>query len=167
MGKRSRGKGNGRRRVSAFMVVRRDGSKRAPRRSAANGSSASLVFPVVIEFARGSATPRIESLNELHRCGRWLAKRRDERVTVVGHANARGWKEAAAVLARYRVDAVTDLLILLGARPDQLVPISTPRLHSVRLGSTRGERQRRRVVVIFRHEPPQGALRKPVRRALG
>ncbi len=140
-------------------------------RNAGRGNSgekpASVSFPVVVEFARGNPTPRAESLQAMHRCGQWLARHREECVTVVGHANNRGQDKPAKALARARVAAVTDLLVLLGAKPAQLVPISAPRLHSVLVGSTRSERRQRRVVVIYRHEPPQAMLRRALRRVTG
>jgi outer membrane protein OmpA-like peptidoglycan-associated protein len=79
---------------------------------------------------------------------------------VVGHANKRGSDKSAASLARRRVAAVTKLLLLLGARPTQVVIVATPRLHTVSLGSTPRERLQRRVVVVFRHEPPRGEQRQ-------
>ena len=126
-----------------------------------------VAFPVIIEFARGSSTPRVESLTAMHAVAEWLAKSATERVTVVGHANVRARDESAASLARTRVSAVMDLLVLLGAQRHQLVALRSTRLHSVQIGSTLGERRQRRVVVIFRHEPPQAALRKAVRKVAG
>ncbi len=156
-------------------VVGRNGSLRPARRKKgtskskgdAGDGSAPVSFPVVVEFVRASPTPGPESLKSMYECARWLARHRAECVTVVGHANNRGWTKAAKALARARVAAVTDLLVLLGAKPAQLIPISATRLHSVPVGSTLGERRQHRVVVIFRHEPPQVRLRQTLRRATG
>jgi outer membrane protein OmpA-like peptidoglycan-associated protein len=142
-------------------VVRRDGSKRSPRKPKTRGQS---LFPVVVEFRRGSSAPRLQCVNLLYRCGEWLAERRGERVTVVGHANNRGSDKAATALARARVAVVVKLLLLLGARHEQVVPLATPRVHTVRFGSSLKERRQRRVVVVFRHEPlqeVQGVQRRP------
>jgi outer membrane protein OmpA-like peptidoglycan-associated protein len=150
-----------------LMIVRRDGSMRQAGGTDAQRSNQVVTFPVAVEFARGSSTPCTESLTGMHTVAQWLAKRPFERVTVVGHANIRAAKRVARSLARERVRAVLKLLVLLGARPDQLVPLAATRLHSVQLGSTHGERQRQRVVVIFRHEPLPGRLRRPLRRTAG
>ncbi len=154
-------------------VVRRNGSirpargKKAAGQETATGGSNPVSFPVVVEFVRASATPGPESLKSMYECARWLARHRTECVTVVGHANNRGWTRAAKALARARVDAVSELLVLLGAKPAQLIPISAARLHAVPTDSTLGERRQHRVVVIFRHEPPQVRLRQALRRATG
>jgi outer membrane protein OmpA-like peptidoglycan-associated protein len=116
----------------------------------------------VIEFSRGRATPKAESLTDLHRVGEWLSRHADEHVTVVGHANQRSGDRAAAGLARARVAAVVDLLVLLGAARSQLVPLRATRLHSVPIGSTLGERRQRRVVVLHRHSPTDGVLTRAV-----
>jgi outer membrane protein OmpA-like peptidoglycan-associated protein len=140
--------------------VSRDGSTRRPRRNPAETGPNDPRFPLVVEFGRGRATPRIESVAALHRCGQWLSRRGAERVSVVGHANKRVSERAAAALARERVAAVTSLLVVFGASSAQLVAIATPRLHSVWLGSTRIDRLQRRVVVVFRHEPPRAQQRR-------
>lgn len=144
----------------ALKVIRRDGTARPPRRSGGAKGGGVPRFPVVVAFGRGNATPRSEDVGALYRCGQWLAARRTERVSVVGHANKRDSDRSAASLARRRVAAVTKLLLLLGARPAQVVVIATPRLHTVWLGSTPRERLQRRVVVVFRHEPPGGEKRQ-------
>ena len=148
-------------------IVRSDGSMRPVSVQSTRERSREVAFPVIIEFARGSSTPRVESLTTMHAVAEWLAKSATERVTVVGHANVLGRDESAASLARTRVSAVMDLLVLLGAKRHQLVALRSTRLHSVQIGSTLGERRQRRVVVIFRHEPPQAALRKAVRKVAG
>lgn len=154
-------------------VVGRNGSIRPARRKKATdegdpeGGSAPVSFPVVVEFVRASPTPGPESLKNIYQCARWLTRHGKECVTVVGHANNRGWTKGAKALAGARVAAVTDLLVLLGAKPAQLIPISATRLHSIPVGSTLGERRQHRVVVIFRHEPPQARLRQTLRRATG
>jgi outer membrane protein OmpA-like peptidoglycan-associated protein len=164
MAGKSNGKqgGNGPR----LKVVGRNGSVRPARKKTASQPEP-VNFPVIVEFVRASPTPGPESLKNMYQCAQWLARHRSERVTVVGHANDRGWTRAARALARARVTAVTDLLVLLGAKPEQLVPISAARLHDVPVGSTLGERRRHRVVVIFRHVPPQARLRQTLRRAAG
>jgi hypothetical protein len=83
-------------------------------------------------------------------------------VTFVGHANQRSDDRAAAGLARARVATTVDLLVLLGAARSQLVPIRATRLHSVPVGSTLGDRRQRRVVVVHRHPPDVGVLKKAV-----
>lgn len=129
--------------------MRNNGSTRVPRRGRGDRR-----FPVIVKFARGSATPHVDSLLAVYRCGGWLAKRPPERVTVVGHANKRGLDKPAVALARARVAAVAKLLRLLGAAREQVVSVSAPRLHTIPLDSTPEHRVRHRVVVIFRHEPP-------------
>ncbi|MCL4791211.1 MAG: OmpA family protein [Gammaproteobacteria bacterium] len=154
-------------------VVGRNGSLRPARnKKGTNGGnppdgSGPVDFPVVVEFVRGSPTPGPESLKHMYQCARWLARHRRECVTVVGHANDRGWTRAARALARARVAAVSDLLVLLGAKPAQLIPISAARLHSVPAGSTLGERRQHRVVVIYHHESTKTRLRSALRRATG
>ncbi len=154
-------------------VVRSNGSMRSARRRKGKSEgdpddgSAPVSFPVVVEFVRASPTPGPESLRNIYQCARWLTRHGKECVTVVGHANNRGWTKGARALASARVAAVTDLLVLLGAKPAQLIPISATRLHSIPVGSTLGERRQHRVVVIFRHEPPQVRLRQTLRRATG
>lgn len=164
---KARSRKNARPASHGFMVVRSDGSMRAVGRQSTGRRRQEVAFPVIIEFARGSSTPRVESLTAMHAVAAWLAKNATERVTVVGHANLRGLDEPAASLARARVSAVANFLVLLGATRDQLVALRSTRLHSVQIGPTLGERRRRRVVVIFRHEPPQAAQRKVVRKVAG
>jgi len=150
-------------------VVGRGGAIRPARRRKGTDESepAPVSFPVVVEFVRARPAPGPESLKNIYQCARWLSQHGKECVTVVGHANNRGWTAGAKALARARVAAVTDLLVLLGAKPAQLIPISATRLHSIPVGSTLGERRQHRVVVIFRHEPPQVRLRQTLRRATG
>lgn len=154
-------------------VVGRNGAMRqARRKKGANGEdpaaeSDPFDFPVVVEFVRASPTPEAMSLKSLYQCARWLARHRKEYVTVVGHANNRGWTKGARALARQRVAAVSDLLVLLGAKPAQLIPLSAARLHSIPAGSTLGERRQHRVVVIYRHERRQTGLLQTLRRATG
>jgi outer membrane protein OmpA-like peptidoglycan-associated protein len=166
--KRKQGKKN-----APLKVVGRDGAIRQARRTkGANGGDPVTAsdppdFPVLVEFVRASPTPEAESLKSMYQCARWLARHRKECVTVVGHANNRGWTKGARALARERVAAVSDLLVLLGARPAQLISISAARLHSIPPGSTLGERRQHRVVVVYRHEPPQTGLRQTLRRVIG
>ncbi len=159
--KNGRGVGSGRPRLK---VVARDGSIRDSATTAARDRQGRATFPVVVEFERGSTSPRAESLVALHSAARWLARHAQERVTVVGHANVRGSETSAAARARARVAVVADLLILLGAARSQLVPLRSTRLHSIRAGSTAGGRRQRRVVVIYRHDPPKAAIGKAARR---
>lgn len=171
MGSKKNGKQG--KRGQPLKVVGRSGAIRpARRKKGANGGdpadgSDPVSFPVVVEFVRGSPTPGPESLSNMYQCARWLARHRTECVTVVGHANDRGWTKAAKALARARVSAVSDLLVLLGAKQAQLIPISAARLHSVPVGSTLGERRQHRVVVIFHHDSPKTRLRQVLRRATG
>ena len=149
-----------------LMVVAGDGSTRPARTSGTRDRRGRVTFPIVVEFARGSTTPRAESLVAMHAAAQWLAKHADEHVTVAGHANVRSSERSAAALARARVAAVTDLLVLLGAERGQLVPLKSARLHPVPAGSTLGARRQRRVVVIYRHDPPKLALGRVSRRLL-
>jgi hypothetical protein len=162
-----RDKAGGTRKAPQLGIETRGGAVRAPRNGRARPRVALPGFPVVIEFARGRVAPRAESLSDLHRVGEWLSRNADEHVTVVGHANRRTDDRAAAGLARARVAAVVDLLVLLGAARSQLVPLRATRLHSVPVGSTLGERRQRRVVVVHRHPPPVGVLTKAVQSLAG
>jgi outer membrane protein OmpA-like peptidoglycan-associated protein len=147
-------------------IVARDGSMRSPARKSRKRRPREPAFPATIQFARGSATPRAGSLQLLWECGVWLEGHREEAVVVVGHANTRGWDRPARALARARAAAVTDLLVLLGAQRSQVDQAAAPRLHSVVPDSARGERRQRRVVVLYRAEPPVGiaaSLRRAVK----
>lgn len=146
-----------------LMIVSRDGSMRDARKTGTRDRQGRVTFPIVVEFGRGSTVPRAESLVAMHAVARWLARHVDEHVTVAGHANVRSSERLAAALARARVAAVTDLLVLLGAERGQLVPLKSARLHSVPVGSTLGARRQRRVVVIYRHDPPKVALGRVAR----
>ncbi len=165
MAQRKKAGGSGR--TPRLGIVRRGGSVREPRKERTPARTAPPDFPVVIAFARGRVAPKAECLVELHRVGEWLSRNEDERVTVVGHANRRSGDQAAARLARARVAAVADLLVLLGAARRQLVPLRATRLHTVERGSTLGERQQRRVVVVHRHPPTVGIVTKAVRALTG
>ncbi len=162
-----RKKAGGSRKSPQLGVVTRGGSVRQARKKRTRTRTAPPEFPVVIAFARGRATPKAESLAALHSVGEWLSRNEDERVTVVGHANQRAGDQPAAGLARARVAAVVDLLVLLGAARRQLVALRATRLHSVELGSTLGQRQQRRVVVVHRHPPTVGIVTKAVRTLTG
>lgn len=146
-------------------IVARDGSMRDARTTGTRDRQGRVTFPIVVEFGRGSTAPRAESLVAMHAVARWLARHVDELVTVAGHANLRSSERSAAALARARVAAVADLLVLLGAERGQLVPLKSARLHSVPVGSTLGARRQRRVVVIYRHDPPKVALGRVARRS--
>jgi outer membrane protein OmpA-like peptidoglycan-associated protein len=154
-------------RGTGLKIVRRDGSTRPLRRDRLTAGPGHPRFPLIIEFGRGIATPGIESVTALYGCGQWLATRGGERVSVVGHANKRLSEKTAAALARARVATVTSLLLLFGANSAQVAAVATPRLHTAWLGSTRAERLRRRIVVIFRHEPLTGARQQVKRSGAG
>jgi outer membrane protein OmpA-like peptidoglycan-associated protein len=149
------------------MIVRRDGSTRPLRRDRVTAGGDHPRFPLIIGFGRGTATPGIESVTTLYGCGRWLAKRGAERVSVVGHANKNISEKSAAALARARVAAVASLLLLFGANAAQVATVATPRLHTVWPASTRAERLQRRIVVIFRHEPLRGKQQQVKRSGAG
>lgn len=149
-----------------FQIVRRNGTLRPARRAPILPLPPALRFPIVIQFERGKSLPAGSSLQKLRRCAEWLVVHRLERLVIIGHANLRGWDKAARALANARTDAVHDLLAWLGARREQLLRVSAPQLHRIRLGSTRSERVRRRVVEIWRMPQPARSISIPVSAAM-
>ncbi len=106
-------------------------------------------WPTRIHFPRASSTPTGASLTVLRRYAEWLADDRVRRLFVLGHANKRLWDRAALGLADARARSVRDLLIFLGAKPEQVRRVSPARLHGAGPDSTRGERAAHRCVELI------------------
>lgn len=130
-------------------IIGSNGSMR-PAPAARRGSPTTIDgLPTRVYFSRGSSTPTSGSLTVLRKYAEWLARSRDRRLVVVGHANRRSWSKASRALADARVLTVRDLLVWLGAGRAQVRRVSPSRLHDITLGSSRAERATHRSVELI------------------
>ena len=137
-------------------VVNDSGIKKSAggaRQSSSRGVSG---LPTRIYFSRGSSTPTGGSLSTLRKYSAWLARNRERRLFIVGHANLRLQDRPSIALADARARAVRDLLVWLGAQRGQVRRITPAQLHRIRPGSTRGQRAAHRSVELI--IAPTGSL---------
>lgn len=77
---------------------------------------------VYYEFDHYDVKPEYRALIESH--ARWLKANPQARITIEGNADERGSREYNVALGQRRAESVTKLLVLMGARPEQIEAIS-------------------------------------------
>jgi peptidoglycan-associated lipoprotein len=87
----------------------------------ADGQS-DLKRSVYFEYDHYDVKPEYRTLIETH--ARWLKANPSARLTVEGNADERGSREYNVALGQRRAESVTKMLVLMGARPEQIEAIS-------------------------------------------
>lgn len=77
---------------------------------------------VYFEFDKYDVKPEYRALVESH--ARWLKANPKARLTIEGNADERGSREYNVALGQRRAEAVTKMLVLLGARSEQIEAVS-------------------------------------------
>jgi len=77
---------------------------------------------VYYEFDRYDVKPQYRTLVESH--ARWLAANPKARLTIEGNTDERGSREYNVALGQRRAESVTSMLLLMGAKPDQIEAVS-------------------------------------------
>lgn len=77
---------------------------------------------VYYEFDRYDVKPEYRALVERH--ARWLATNPKARLTIEGNTDERGSREYNVALGQRRAESVTSMLVLLGAKPEQIEAVS-------------------------------------------
>ncbi len=101
------------------------GTAQAPVGRAGAGAAAArgdLKRSVYFEYDQYDVKPEFRPLVETH--ARWLQSNPQRRLTVEGNADERGSREYNVALGQRRAEAVTKLMVLLGARPEQIEAVS-------------------------------------------
>ena len=77
---------------------------------------------VYFEYDQYDVKPEFRPLVETH--ARWLQSNPKARLTIEGNADERGSREYNVALGQRRAEAVTKMMVLMGARPDQIEAVS-------------------------------------------
>jgi peptidoglycan-associated lipoprotein len=77
---------------------------------------------VYFEFDKYEVKPEYRTLVETH--ARWLKSNPQARLTIEGNADERGSREYNLALGQKRAEAVTKMMVLLGAKPEQIEAVS-------------------------------------------
>ena len=77
---------------------------------------------VYYEFDRYDVKPQYRRLVESH--ARWLAANPKARLTIEGNTDERGSREYNVALGQRRAESVTSMLLLMGAKSDQIEAVS-------------------------------------------
>ena len=77
---------------------------------------------VYYEFDKYDVKPEYRALVETH--ARWLKANPKAKLVIEGNADERGSREYNVALGQRRAESVTKMLVLLGAKPDQIEAIS-------------------------------------------
>ena len=97
------------------------GSAQAPYQGGAGGA-ADLKRSVYFEYDQYDVKPEFRPLVETH--ARWLKANPKARLVVEGNADERGSREYNVALGQRRAESVTKMLVLMGARPEQIEAVS-------------------------------------------
>ena len=97
------------------------GTARAPVPMGGEGS-ADLKRSVYFEYDQYDIKPEYRPLLDTH--ARWLKANPQARLTIEGNADERGSREYNLALGQRRAEAVTKMLVLMGARPEQVEAVS-------------------------------------------
>jgi peptidoglycan-associated lipoprotein len=90
--------------------------------SGPQGAGPDVKRSVYFEYDKYDVKPEYRALVESH--ARWLKANPQARLVVEGNADERGSREYNVALGQRRAEAVTKLLVLLGARPEQIEAVS-------------------------------------------
>jgi peptidoglycan-associated lipoprotein len=77
---------------------------------------------VYYEFDMYDVKPEYRTLVESH--ARWLKANPQAKLVIEGNADERGSREYNVALGQRRAESVTKMLVLLGAKPDQIEAVS-------------------------------------------
>lgn len=77
---------------------------------------------VYYEFDKYEVKPEFRTLVETH--ARWLKANPQARLTVEGNADEQGSREYNLALGQRRAESVTKIMVLLGAKPEQIEAVS-------------------------------------------
>jgi peptidoglycan-associated lipoprotein len=86
------------------------------------GQSPDLKRSVYYEFDKYDVKPEYRTLVESH--ARWLKANPQAKLVIEGNADERGSREYNVALGQRRAESVTKMLVLLGAKPDQIEAVS-------------------------------------------
>jgi len=86
------------------------------------GQSPDLKRSVYFEFDKYDVKPEYRALIEAN--ARWLKANPRARLTIEGNTDERGSREYNVALGQRRAEAVGKLMVLLGARPEQIEAVS-------------------------------------------
>jgi len=89
---------------------------------AGTGSQPDLKRSVYFEYDKYDIKPEYRTLLESH--ARWLKANPQARLTIEGNADERGSREYNVALGQRRAESVTKMLVLMGAKPEQIEAIS-------------------------------------------
>jgi len=90
--------------------------------SATGSERPDLKRSVYYEFDKYDVKPEYRALVESH--ARWLRANPRARLTIEGNADERGSREYNVALGQRRAESVTKMLVLMGARPEQIEAVS-------------------------------------------
>ena len=77
---------------------------------------------VYFEYDKYEVKPEYRALIESH--ARWLKANPQARLTIEGNADERGSREYNLALGQRRAESVTKMLVLMGAKPEQIEAVS-------------------------------------------
>jgi peptidoglycan-associated lipoprotein len=77
---------------------------------------------VYYEFDKYDVKPEYRALVESH--ARWLRANPKARLTIEGNADERGSREYNVALGQRRAESVTKMMVLMGAKPEQIEAVS-------------------------------------------
>ena len=100
------------------------GAAQAPAGRAGSGaaSGADMKRSVYFEYDQYDVKAEFRPLVETH--ARWLKSNPQARLTIEGNADERGSREYNVALGQRRAEAVTKMMVLMGARPEQIESVS-------------------------------------------
>jgi len=90
--------------------------------SATGAERPDLKRSVYYEFDKYDVKPEYRALIESH--ARWLSANPKARLKIEGNADERGSREYNVALGQRRAESVTKMLVLLGAKPEQIEAVS-------------------------------------------
>ena len=90
--------------------------------AAASGARPDMKRSVYYEFDKYDVKPEYRALVESH--ARWLKANPQAKIVIEGNADERGSREYNVALGQRRAESVTKMLMLLGAKADQIEAVS-------------------------------------------
>jgi peptidoglycan-associated lipoprotein len=88
----------------------------------ASGMQPDMKRSVYYEFDKYDVKPEYRSLVETH--ARWLKANPRAKIVIEGNADERGSREYNVALGQRRAESVTKMLVMLGAKPEQIEAVS-------------------------------------------
>ena len=98
------------------------GSRSAGTSSRSGGQGLDMKRSVYFEYDKYDVKPEYRALVEEH--ARWLKANPKAKLVVEGNADERGSREYNVALGQRRAESVTKMLVLMGAKPDQIEAVS-------------------------------------------